>query len=93
MIFIARRPSELHRDITANSDVVVTFQQHEPRDVLYLRSIFGPGAVAVRRLPRFRIMYFGEIEKVPLAALEAAEIEPQTRLDLDGHDALESGPV
>lgn len=90
MIFIARRPSELHRDVTANADVVVTFQQHEPRDVLYLRSIFGERAERAKLLPRFKVMVFGDPKKVPLSVFEAVEPDPQGSLDLPEGDDLPS---
>ncbi len=37
-LYIARRPSELPRDLTAQSDLIVTLQQTEPVDVKYLRA-------------------------------------------------------
>lgn len=40
LILAARRPSELHRDVTAQSNAIVSFRQDEPRDVAMLRQIY-----------------------------------------------------
>ena len=40
-LYVARRPAEIHRDLTSNADFVATFRQWEPRDVQYLRSLVG----------------------------------------------------
>lgn len=54
LIFIARRPTEIPRDLTSQSDHVVTFQQTEPRDLVYLRALgFDPALVA--GLPKYRV--------------------------------------
>ena len=70
LFFVARRASELPRDITANSDIVVSFRQQEPRDKEYLMSLFGEKALNVDRLAQYEIMVFGNIEKAPLALIE-----------------------
>lgn len=69
LIFVARRPSEVNRDVTAQSDIVVTFQQREPRDVVYLRSMFGVEAEKVKDLPEFQPLVFGDLEHAPRAVL------------------------
>lgn len=43
-VWVARRPTEVARDVTANADVVVSFQQHEPRDLEYLTALGGAEA-------------------------------------------------
>lgn len=69
LYFVARRPSELHRDLTANSDFVVTFRQEEPRDVLYLRERMGPElADAARMLPDHELLV-DHPERAPTAVL------------------------
>ncbi len=73
-LYIARRPSEVHRDVTAQADVGVTFAQHEPIDVRYLRAVAGPGAERVTTLPRYRALVWGDVERAPLAAIEAADV-------------------
>jgi len=70
LFFVARRASEIPRDITANSDIVVSFRQQEPRDKEYLMSLFGEKAEKVDRLPQYQVMVFGNIEKAPLALIE-----------------------
>lgn len=69
-IYIARRPSEVHRDLTAQADLVVSFQQREPRDVKYLREVAGEEAEQVQNLPRYKVLAFGDFEKMPLAVSE-----------------------
>lgn len=44
MLFVARRPTEISRDVTANADAVICFQFHEPRDLQYIREIGGDDA-------------------------------------------------
>lgn len=65
LVCIARRPSEVNREITAQSDIVCSFQQQEPRDVQYLRGFFGKRADLLPHIPRFRYMLFGEADKAP----------------------------
>jgi Cdc6-like AAA superfamily ATPase len=36
IIATARRPAEVHRNLTANSDDIYVYQTHEPRDLTYL---------------------------------------------------------
>lgn len=70
MIFISRRPSELHRDVTAQSDVVVSFAQSEPRDIAYLKAYAGKDIRAVQTLPPFKCLAWtpqGGSGKLPLA--------------------------
>lgn len=74
-IYAARRPSEIHREVTAAADVVITFQHHEPRDLAYFRALGGERfAERVRNLPRFRCAVWGDLEKAPSPALEAASV-------------------
>ena len=39
LVLAARRPTELHRDVTAQSDAVVSFRQDEPNDVSALAKV------------------------------------------------------
>lgn len=71
-LYIARRPAELNREVTAQSDVVVTFTQHEPRDVEFLRAIMGERALEARRLAPYRVLAYGNPEKFPVAVIAAA---------------------
>lgn len=49
-IYIARRPTEIPRDLTAQSDLIVTFHQKEPRDLQYLQACgFNPAEVVQLR--------------------------------------------
>ena len=69
-IYLARRASELHRDITANADIIISFHQHEPRDVLYLRDFMGKRANKVRRLKKYKFIAYGKKSKAPAIVLE-----------------------
>lgn len=74
-IYVARRPSEIHREVSAAADLVVTFQHHEPRDLAYFRALGGEEfSEKVRALPRFRAAVIGDLEKAPLAVIEASHV-------------------
>lgn len=75
--YVARRPAEIHRDLTAQSDIIVSFVQHEPADVEYLRKVMGPKAELLPRLPKYAVMVSGDIEKAPLAVLERIASTPK----------------
>lgn len=64
-IYLARRPSEIHRDLTAQSDIIVSFVEHERRDVEYLRSFMGEKALGVQTLPQYKFLVYGEDIKMP----------------------------
>lgn len=86
-IYVARRPSEVHRDVTAQADVTVTFVQHEPRDILYLRGVAGDDAERARSLGKYKCLAWGVMEKCPTAVLAQMERGgEQMRLD-EGDDA------
>lgn len=83
MAFVARRPSELHRDITAQSDLVISFRQHETRDVQYLKGTLGDRAELLRDLPLYAIAVYGDMEKAPASVLERMEKSPKNvQIDL-----------
>jgi hypothetical protein len=64
-VYIARRPSELHRDVTANADLLVMFQTQEPRDLAYLRAYYGDGALDLVTMPEHDIRVFGDLKRAP----------------------------
>lgn len=78
LLVIARRPSEVNRELTAQSDVIVTFRQTEPLDIQYLRARMGPEAERARNLPPFRVLVAGDRSRAPLAVLERID---QKQLD------------
>jgi DNA helicase HerA-like ATPase len=49
-LYVAQRPARLHRDLTTQSDFVVTFQQHGSTDIAYLADVFGDDAKLAREL-------------------------------------------
>jgi len=88
-IYIARRPSEVHRDLTAQADIVITFEQREPRDVKYLRDVAGDEAEEVQHLPRYKVLVFGNLEKLPIAVMEQIH-RPKKGTDEKQIDAFRS---
>lgn len=71
--YVAQRPSEIHRSITAQSDIIASFVQREQRDVQWLIDA-GGGADAehVAELDKYKLIAFGdgmEGSDVPLAIL------------------------
>jgi DNA helicase HerA-like ATPase len=80
-IYISRRPAEISRDLTAQSDIIVSFQQHEPADLEYLGRVMGPEAAReLPRLPRYAIVASGDLNVAPLPILERlARQEPSPR--------------
>jgi DNA helicase HerA-like ATPase len=68
-IYVARRPSEIHRDLTAQSDIIVSFRQQEPRDIQYLTAAAGQDASRVRNLRPYRCAAWGDMRKAPVALL------------------------
>jgi len=70
LIFLARRPSEIHRELTAQSNLLVTFIQHEPIDIKYLRARMGDKAEKAKSLQKYAIIVHGEYEEIPLAILK-----------------------
>lgn len=87
-IYIAQRPSGVHRDVTANADWIAAFRQQEPRDLLYLRAVAGDDVDSLRTLPDYKVKVFGETAKLPVAVATrmVASVSPN-QLDLP----LESG--
>jgi Helicase HerA, central domain len=75
-LYIARRPAEIPRDLTAQSDVIISFQQTEPRDLAYLQAV-GFDASHVANLPRYRLAMIGEKAKFPLPALLQLTRQPK----------------
>jgi len=64
-LWLARRASEIPRDLTANSDFIVSFNQHEKRDVEYLRSFMGDMALGAMNLPPYKCIVWGPDDKMP----------------------------
>jgi hypothetical protein len=75
-IYVSRRPAEIHRDLTAQSDLIVSFRQHEPADIKYLSAVMGPQAAMLPTLPKYGVMVSGELERAPLAVLERMSATP-----------------
>lgn len=67
-LYIARRPSEVSREITANADITIWFRTQEPRDLAYFKAMTGENPDKIRKLPRYKpFIYTDEPEKLPLA--------------------------
>lgn len=81
LVVVARRPSEIHRELTAQSDLLVTFRQSEPIDLQYLRARMGPVGDRAASLPPYRVLVSGDLSKAPLAVL-ARRTSDQNQLDV-----------
>lgn len=75
LIFVSRRPAEIHRDLSAQSDVIVSFVQHEPRDVSYFRALLGPAAKGVQSLKRYELIAGGNPDKFPRVVKERLKLQ------------------
>ena len=86
-IYISQRAASIHRDLTAQSDLIVSFRQHEGRDVLYLKSL-GDENESVRTLPDFKVVCIGDLDRAPAPILARVHVVPQRQLALefDGTD-------
>lgn len=73
-LYVAQRPAMVHRDVTSQADVIVSFQQHGERDVAYLEgSVLADRAELVRALRPFEIVVGvaeGEQAKIPKCVRE-----------------------
>lgn len=91
LLFVSRRPSELHRDLTAQADLVVTFQQQEPRDITYLGQIFGRDvAASTVNLDRYQFVLMGDRSKAPLVLLAREKRGARQLTLLGGSDSLDN---
>lgn len=80
-VYVAQRPAMVHRDVTSQADVIVSFQQHGERDIAYLEgTVLADRAAQVRQLRPFEIVAGvapGEEHKLP--ACVRARIAKQRR--------------
>lgn len=77
-VYMSRRPAEINRALTSQSDVIVAFKQHEKRDIDYLKSFMGDMADSARVLPKYKIVAYGPDEKMPIPVLERKYSSPNT---------------
>lgn len=79
-VFVTQRPSLVHRTVTSQSDLIVCFRQHEPRDLLYLRQVAGEEfSERCRRLPKFAVAVYGDPELYPWPIAERVLKSPAPR--------------
>lgn len=69
-VYATVRPALVNRNITSQADLIVAFQTHEQRDVLYLKSVLGEKADALPHLAPFEILVYGDPSRAPLAVLD-----------------------
>ncbi len=60
ILYTARRPARVPRDLTANADRIVAFGTREPNDVAYLREFMGQAAEGLGDLPEYRAVTWPE---------------------------------
>ena len=63
LIAIARRASEIHRDITAQSDCIISFKQTESRDISILESV-DEKAKKLNDLAQYEYLILGDFENI-----------------------------
>lgn len=63
LVAIARRASELHRDITAQSDFIISFRQTEKRDIYTLQSV-DEKAEELTTLEKYQYKILGDLEHI-----------------------------
>lgn len=65
MIFVSRRPAEINRMITSQSQRFIIFKTFEPNDVRYLSGIIGADSRLLPNLKTFEylVWYEGKIKK------------------------------
>lgn len=84
-LYVAQRPAMVHRDVTSQADVIVSFQQHGERDIAYLEgSVLADRAALVRALRPFEIVVGvaeGEEAKVPACVRSRVAKQRQIALD------------
>ena len=62
LIAVARRASEIHRDITAQSDFIVSFRQTESRDISVLLTV-DENATELTSLNQYKYKILGDFDK------------------------------
>lgn len=90
-IYIAQRPAEVHRSITSQSDIVVSFVQREKRDVDFLiEAGGGRDAERVSELPPYKCIAFGDgMDRCPSAILAQMHTFRGERRQLDAFEDRE----
>jgi len=78
-LYVAQRPTMVHRDVTSQSDVLVSFNQHERRDVAYLQSILGDQAERLPSLERYAIIAGPDPARFPAAVRRRLKSAPRAR--------------
>jgi len=77
IIATARRPAEVHRNLTANSDDIYVYQTHEPRDLSYLSRFMDVDKI--KSLEQYSCLHYNALEqdytteRVPLAFVNSLE--------------------
>lgn len=67
--YVSQRPAGVHRDLTSQADLIVSFRQREPRDLAYMRLLVGESADQLPYLQPFEIMVWGDKSKAPVGLL------------------------
>ena len=58
VVGISRRPAALPREVTSQSTYIISFQQHEPRDIKYLTEFVPVEPEKFSNLPRFEYLSY-----------------------------------
>lgn len=94
-LYVAQRPAMVHRDVTSQADVIVSFQQHGERDIAYLEgSVLANRAELVRSLRPFEIVVGvaeGEESKIPACVRSRLAKQRKAALPKSGLDSQPDG--
>lgn len=91
-IYTTQRAALVHRNITSQSDLIVSFAQVEPLDVDYLNRIGGNGDFGLRAAAldpeSYQVVVHGDLSRCPLPIMERiADVEPAETLDENALDS------
>jgi hypothetical protein len=64
LVMAARRSAEVHRDVTAQADVIVSFRQTERRDITKMSEVFNE-AERLPELEKGQFVVIGDPERTP----------------------------
>lgn len=87
-IWVTQRAAHLHRDITFNADVVISFAQNEPRDLDYLRKVNAEAAERVALLGPHEWEYVKEGGQDIVRELEVLTDGVESEGDMGGSRAV-----
>lgn len=80
LVMAARRSAEVHRDVTAQADVTISFRQTESRDIAKMRELYD-GADELATLERGEFVAIGDAHRVPFESILRARSKSSSAMD------------